>query len=478
MDGMRVTVREILEASKGRLLAGDPDRVVEHIALDSRRMEGADLFVPIIGEKTDGHRYIAGAFANGAEAAFTCEHDQIPPELEPWCGSGSPMTARVLIRVEDTVKALQGLGLYLRSRLSMPVVGITGSVGKTTTRELVSCALSGGLKVTATEGNSNGQLGVPVTLGRMDPAAQIAVMEMGMSEPGEMARIAAIAKPDVALITNIGVSHIENLGSRENIFKEKLHITDGFTDKNTLIVNGDDDWLSTLRGKTACRLITYGMKPGNDLTAKDIISDGQNTRFTLVLALDGVPVEKEVRLNVPGDHNVMNAMAAAAAAIAVGVDLDAAIAALLNFHGFKRRLQWVEAKDLLILDDSYNASPESSMAAARVLAETEGPGRRIMIFADMLELGAVAEGYHRDVCSYAEALGLDMLITIGQLAAKGAALSGIAEKKRMQVRSFSNNAEAIEALPSLLQKGDRVLVKGSNGMHLEEIVTFLRETAL
>ena len=475
---MKITVREIVKATRGRLMAGDPGRTVEHIALDSRHMEGADLFVPIIGEKTDGHKYIINAFENGAEAAFTSEHDELTPELGQFCVPLVPSPSRELIRVEDTVKALQDLGLYLRSLFAMPVVGITGSVGKTTTRELVSCALSGGLKVTATEGNSNGQLGVPVTLGRMDPSADIAVMEMGMSEPGEMARIAAIAKPDIALITNIGVSHIENLGSRENIFKEKLHIADGFGEKNTLIVNGDDDWLSTLKGRTACRLITYGLQPGNDLTAKHVVSDGMTTRFTLVMDLDGVPVEKEVRLNVPGNHNVMNALAAAAAAVTAGVDLDAAIGALQKFRGFKRRLQWVDGKSVRILDDSYNASPESSMAAARVLSETACSGRRVMVFADMLELGGAAEGFHRDVCNYVNALGLDLLITIGRLAGKGADLSKAAKDGRMPVRSFANNAEAMEALPSLLQKDDYVLVKGSNGMHLEEIVSFLREMAL
>ena len=472
-----VTVRDILKAAGGRLLAGDPDAAVEHIALDSRQMEGRDLFVPIIGEKTDGHRYIAGAFANGAAASFTSEHDQIPEELRPHCVPLAPSDSRALIRVEDTVAALQAFGLFLRSRFSMPVVGITGSVGKTTTRELVSAALSGGLRVTATEGNSNGQLGVPVTLGRLDETADIAVMEMGMSEPGEMARIAAIAQPDIALITNIGVSHIENLGSRENIFKEKLHITDGFDEKNTLIVNGDDDWLSTLKGKTACRLITYGLGPENDLTARDIVSDGKTTRFTLVMQSDGSPVEKEVKLNVPGEHNVMNAMAAVAAAVTAGVDADAAIAALLHYSGFKRRLQWVEANGFRILDDSYNASPESTMAAAKVLADTPCEGRRVMIFADMLELGAVAENYHRDVCDYVDSLGLDLLVTIGELAGKGASQSRISENGRMDLYSSPNNAKAMEALPVLLQNGDTVLVKGSNGMHLEEIVRSIREMA-
>ena len=470
-----ITVKDIVTAAGGRLLAGDPDAAVKNISLDSRHMEGADLFIPVIGEKTDGHRYISGAFANGAEASFTSEHDAVPEDLSAWCCGEN---GRALIRVENTVAALQAFGLFLRGRLHMPVVGITGSVGKTSTRELVSCALSGGLKVTATEGNSNGQLGVPVTLGRMDETADIAVMEMGMSEPGEMARIAAIAKPDIALMTNIGVSHIENLGSRESIFKEKLHIADGFTENNTLIVNGDDDWLSTLKGKTACRLITYGLKEGNDLRAKEIVSDGKSTRFLLQMNLKELSAEKEVRLNVPGEHNVMNAMAAVAAAVTAGVDADAAIGALLRYQGFKRRLQWLDAGALKILDDSYNASPESSMAAAKVLADTPCGGRRVMIFADMLELGAAAPKYHRDVCDFVSTLGVDALITIGRLAGAGAADSRLLTGSGMTLRSFENNAAAIAALPELIKGGDTVLVKGSNSMHLEEIVAALREMAL
>ena len=471
-----VTVADLLAATGGTLLGGEAQTALEHISLDSRTMEGNDLFIPVIGEKTDGHRYIAGAFAAGAAASLTSRHDKVPEELAAFVQPASGEPPRALIRVDDTVQALQAFGLFLRSRLSMPVVGVTGSVGKTSTREMIACALSGGLSVTQTTGNSNGQLGVPVTLGRLDETADIAVMEMGMSEPGEMARIAAIARPDVAVMINIGVSHIENLGSREAIFREKLHITDGFTEDNTLIVNGDDDWLSTLKGRTRCRLVTYGLGPDNDLRAEDIRSDGQTTAFTLVLR--GGTVKKTVRLSVPGEHNVMNALAAVAVSQTAGVDTDAAIAALAGFHGFKRRLQWLDGRDVRILDDSYNASPESTKAAAKVLAETACAGRRVMIFADMLELGETAPRFHREVCDCAAALGLDLLITIGRLAGEGAGASEELRRRNTAYAGFADNAAAKAALPGLLRKGDTVLVKGSNGMHLEEIVRFLQETAL
>lgn len=471
-DMKNVTVNDIVTAVGGRLLCGGGDTVIENISLDSRSMKGADLFIPIRGENTDGHRYIAGAFSNGAAASFAAQDADLSDFLS--CGGINfcDDNTKAVIVVDDTVKALQSLGKYLRKRLDMPFVGITGSVGKTSTREMVAKALSAGLKVTSTQGNFNGQLGVPVTLGNMDDTANAAVIEMGMSEPGEMARIAAIARPDIAVITNIGVSHIENLGSRRAIFEEKLHITDGFTKDNTLIINGGDDMLSALKGKTLYRLITCGMEPDNDFYAYDIQPDGQGTSFELCINTDSVKAKKKVRLSVPGRHNVMNAMTAVAAAAALGVDTDKAIEALKEFKGFKRRLEWIKAACLTILDDSYNASPESAVAAARVLADSDTAGRRVCIFADMLELGAEAQRLHAGVCAEIASLKPDVFITIGELAAKGAALA------KAKAFSFADNGEAKEALPSILKKGDTVLVKGSNGMHLEEIVSFLRELIL
>ncbi|MBP3927128.1 MAG: UDP-N-acetylmuramoyl-tripeptide--D-alanyl-D-alanine ligase, partial [Clostridium sp.] len=257
MEG--ICVREIAKATKGVLLCGSEEQPVRHISIDSRAMRGEDLFVPLIGEKNDAHRFLSQAMENGAVCALSSEHDTAP---EGFTGA--------LIRVQDTKKALQALGSFLRSRLSIPVVGITGSVGKTTTREMVAAALSAGYRTFKTPGNHNSQVGVPITVSEISAEDEIAVLELGMSEPGEMEPIARIAAVDVAVMTNIGVTHIENLGSRENILKEKLHIQDGMKNGGILIVNGDNDMLKTVTAKEGCVTLRYGFAPYNDYRAEQL----------------------------------------------------------------------------------------------------------------------------------------------------------------------------------------------------------------
>ena len=245
---MNMTAGHIAEVSGGTILLGSPRTPVEHISLNSNNMKGNDLFVPLIGEKVDAHRFLFQAVEQGAAAVFTSEHRAAPEGAEG-----------VWIRVEDTKKALQALGTYCRSRLGLPVIGITGSVGKTTTREMVAAALSAERQVFKTPGNYNSQVGVPVTMwemGRED--YDIAVVELGMSEVGEMTVIARIACPDMAVITNIGVTHIGQLGSQENIYREKMSIQDGLKAGGILILNGDDPWLAKSRAKEGCRVVFYG----------------------------------------------------------------------------------------------------------------------------------------------------------------------------------------------------------------------------
>ena len=293
-----VTAADVASAVNGRLLCGDPGQLIENIAIDSRTMKGNDIFVPIRGAKVDGHRFIQGAFQAGAVASFTADHEEMD---DP---------SHVYIRVEDTVKALQDLGAWYRSRITFPILGITGSVGKTTTRAMITAALSSERRVTATAGNSNGQLGVPITICDMDLSAQIGILEMGMSEPGEMPRIARVARPQLGVVTNIGVSHIENLGSRENICREKLHLADGFTPDMPMILNGDDDLLRGYRDTKAFRLVFYGLGRDNDYYAEDIHAEAGQVSFTAVHG----DRRKSLTLHVPGEHNVMNALAALAAA--------------------------------------------------------------------------------------------------------------------------------------------------------------------
>ena len=238
-----VTVQDLVEATGGRLLAGDPNREVKKIRLDSRQVEVGDLFVPIIGEKVDGHKFIPQVVAAGAAVVLTSEHDEVPENA----GDAA------YIRVDETKEALQNIGRYLRSRLSLPLVGVTGSVGKTTTREMIAAGLSAKYRVYKTPGNSNSQVGVPITISEISEKDEVGVIELGMSEPGELTIIAQIAKIDMAVITNIGITHIEQLGSRENIYKEKMTIQDGLKDDGVLILNGDDD---IQRVRTALRRST------------------------------------------------------------------------------------------------------------------------------------------------------------------------------------------------------------------------------
>ena len=448
MEG--ITIRDIVEATGGRLLCGSCDTPVRHVSINSRNMQGDDIFVPIIGARIDAHQFIEGAFAAGAVAVFTSEHDSMEDE-RPW------------IRVEDTIQALQDLGRECRRRLTMPFIGITGSVGKTTTREMVTAALSGGKRVFSTAGNSNGQLGVPITLSEVDPQAEITILEMGMSEPGEMARIADIARVGMAIFTNIGVSHIENLGSRENICREKMHITDGFGADSVAILNGDDDILAGYRGKLPFRTVYYGTGEDADFQAKDIHTEGDRTEFTLEAPIG----ELTISLQVPGMHNVLNALAALAAAAECGVPLELAARKLEDFQGFQRRLQILTRNGMTIIDDSYNASPESMRAALQVLAAARTEGRRIAVLADMLELGPDAPLFHYQTGAYGASLPIDCFFTVGALSRH---LAQAVEEAGIPVFSFATNQEAVEALHSWLKQGDTLLLKGSNGMKLGEIL--------
>ena len=239
-----VRVKDIVEALGGRLLCGNPEASLMHISIDSRVMKGNDLFVPLIGEKTDAHDFIGQALENGAAAVLTSRHSQMESHC-PW------------IQVEDTRKALQAIGSWYRARLSLPLIGVTGSVGKTTAREMVAAALSARYKVYKTPGNSNSQVGVPITVSEITGEDEIGVIELGMSLPGEMERIAMVAKVSQAVITNIGLAHIGQLGSKENICREKLHIQDGMGEGGILYVNGDDPILAKVKAKKGCKRVSY-----------------------------------------------------------------------------------------------------------------------------------------------------------------------------------------------------------------------------
>lgn len=453
----QMTVNDVVKATGGRLLCGDGNTPLIHISINSQTMEGSDLFVPLIGAKVDAHRFIEQAWKNGAAATLTSEHDAME-DSHPW------------IRVEDTKKALQDIGAYYRRRFRLPLVGITGSVGKTTTREMVATALSAGYQVYKTKKNLNSQVGVPITLAGISSGDEIGVLELGMSEPGELTVIARIADVDMAVITNVGVTHIEQLGSQENIFREKMTIQDGLKDGGILFLNGDDERLKQTAAKAGCRTIFYGGGENCEYRFEDVRIHNGYPAFTAVHGDRRIPVQ----LGIMGRHNVSNAMVALAVADQNGVSMEAAAKKLEEFHGFQNRQQIYENHGVTIIDDTYNASPASMEAGLEVLNSMTNASRRIAVLADMKELGDQAVRFHREIGHYIAAHPVDLVFTLGELAAEIEA--GIREGGGTCTCCHfdGEDREGLKAkLGEVLAGGDCVLLKGSNSMNLGEVAAHL-----
>ena len=453
---MKLTVREIAEACGGRILCGDAGAVVTSFVTDSRTAGPGTMFVPVVGERVDAHRFIPQVFAAGAAASFTQREDITP--------------GGTLVLVEDSVAALQKAAAAWRRRFTIPVVGITGSVGKTTTKEMVALAVSVGKNTMKTLGNANSQVGLPLTVCRLEEEHEAAVIEMGVSMPGEMERLCAVARPDFAVMTNIGLSHIEYMKTQENIRDQKFHITDAFHTGSVLFLNTDDPLLRELYGRQPYPTVGFGMGDEADYRAVQICADGSGSTF-----LCKAPRwEKTVRVPGPGEHNIRNALAAIAVAETLGVDTDAAIAALGTYTPPAMRQQVHNAGGITVLDDTYNASPDSVNGALDILASLPVTGRRVAVLADMFELGDHTVEAHESVGAHAARRGIPVLAAVGAQA--GHILAGYTRCGGMNCAAFADNAAVCAYLSGLLQPGDAVLVKGSRGMHTDEIVRYLLET--
>ena len=473
-----ITVKELLEATGGNLLLGQEDQHAGHISLDSRKMEGDDLFVPIVGERVDAHLFLCQAIASGAAAVFTSEHhrwEDVKASVRQQCGGNREQEKKALgaawIEVPDTKKALQDLGSFCRKRLTLPLVGITGSVGKTTTREMIAEALSAGFLVYKTPGNSNSQVGVPITIAEIPQSAEIGVIELGMSEPGEMERISRVARVDCAVITNIGVAHIEQLGSQEHILEEKLHIQDGMPAEGILFLNGDDPLLASVVPKEGRKRVLYGLGRDCDYRAEDLHLEEGYPVFTAVHGDRSV----RVRLQVMGSHMVSNAMAALAVADTYGLSMEKAALALGQFKGYKGRQQIFQWGGVTVIDDSYNASPVSMKAGLEVLASVKGEGRRIAVLADMKELGLEAVRFHEEIGAYIGEHPLDMVLLLGELASCIGSGMDAARAVTPHIE-MDRLAQVEEWLDEHIREGDCILFKGSNSMKLSEAVNHLKET--
>lgn len=472
-------VKDIVAAINGQLLYGDENMPVSNFCTDSNKVGENNMFVPVIGERVDGHRFIKGALDNGAVGSLTSSKEAVAELISTWQSEGS--LGKPIILVDNTVAALQRCAKSYEQRISIPKLGVTGSVGKTTTKEMIACALSGGLKVFKTAGNSNSQIGVPITIMNIKAEDEIAVIEMGMSEKGEMERLAKLLNLDAVVLTNIGVSHIEQLGSQENILKEKWHIADALKSGGAVFLNGDDELLrkkaQELEGDNRYKVITFGKSEGCTYRAVNVAVNELGINFDAEYGKAGLDnccgnenkSSVNIQLSVLGDHNVINALVALAVAKEFGVAESDAVKALSEYRGIAMRQQVTKKDGIIYIDDSYNASPDSMKAGLSVLAQTKAK-RRIAVLADMLELGENAAEYHRQVGEYAGSSMVDELVLFGELAKN---IGYGAEQYVKNITAFSTREELVDYLCNTLIEGDAVLFKGSRGMKLNEVVDAL-----
>ena len=451
---MNITVKEIVEVTGGTLLCGDENVVANDVCIDSRVTKEGDLYVPIIGERTDGHIYIERALEK-CVATLTSIHNDVVVSDKPY------------IKVDNTIKALQDIGAYIRDKFDIPMIGVTGSVGKTTTREMIATALSAELNVYKTSGNQNSQIGTPITLSRIKEDAEVAVLELGMSEEGQMEILSAMVKPDICVVSKIGVAHIEFLKTKENIRKEKLSITSHMNKDGALFLNGDDPMLEEIKGTTDVKTFYYGTKEWCDYRAENIHMENYQYVYDYVHGEDRI----RVVLNALGKHNVIDSLAGLAIADYMKLDVGKAAKQFESFQGLRLKLLHIPGK-YTIIDDTYNASPDSMKASIDVLDEIEvtSGGRKLCVLGDMFELGENSEKYHKEVGEHLAKKKIDDLIVVGDLSQH---IADVVEASESDIKCyrFKDNGEVALYLLSVMQPEDIVLIKGSNGMHLDEIVS-------
>ena len=454
-----ITIKEILEAAGGRLLQGSETDTVTGIKHDSRELEAGDMFVAVIGQSMDGHRFIPQIIRDGCRAVLVSHTDEWFAKI----GEASEPVSVIL--VDDTIEAMGRLAAWYLESLNIRRAAVTGSVGKTSTRDMIYYVLSEKYSCGRNLKNYNNNIGIPISVFRFDENTEATVLEMGMDAFGEIEYLSSIVKPHIGIITNIGVAHMEKLGSRDGIFRAKMEITGNIAaekDGGTLIFPGDDEYLTKDRTKGDYSQIEIGFGEGCDF----IISNVQD------FGIEGIEFDVEcpdesvhVRLPVAGTHNAVNGTVALACGKRMGVSLKEGAAGLAKAELTGSRLRKIQGKEVTIIDDTYNANPASMMSALDVLDRSRG-ARKVAILGDMFELGDDTESLHRSVGEHAAKIGTDSVIAIGRLAANIAEGAGGVH--------FPDKESFLKVMDEYIRPGDIVLVKASRGMHMEDIVGRLK----
>ena len=433
----------------------EKDTCVSGIVIDNRKVEPGFLFVAIRGERVDGHSFVGKAFEAGAAA---CLVEEIPENAEGPC-----------IVVESTLQAMKDVAEYYRTTLDIKVVGITGSVGKTSTKEMIASVLEQKYRVLKTQGNFNNEIGVPLTIFGIREEHQVAVLEMGISDFGEMHRLSKMVKPDICVMTNIGLCHLENLKTRDGILQAKSEIFDFAATPCHAVLNGDDDKLITLKGREEIHPVFFGMNGTHDMMAENVRDLGlEGMECDLVTKDSSI----HVRIPIPGMHMVYNAMAGALVGMQLGMSMEEIKAGieLLKPTGGRNNILTVGKRK--IIDDCYNANPISMRASIDVLSKAQG--RKVALLGDMGELGENEGQLHYEIGEYVAEKGIDCLICVGKLSnhMKEAASKN---SNGMQIAYYENLTELLEHLNDYLEEEDTILVKASHFMHFEKLVEILRK---
>lgn len=453
--------REIIAATNGTLLTGDATQMFADVSTDTREQQAGKLFIPLPGPRFDGHDFIPAAVRSGAAGLLIREGEEY--RLNEIAGQ----TALTVISVRDTLAALGDVAHFWREKFPIPVVAITGSAGKTTTKEMTAQILGQIKNTLQTEGNFNNLVGLPLTLLRLRQAHEVAIVEMGTNVPGEIGRLSRLAAPDVGLITNIGPAHLEGLKSVAMVKEEKGELFRQLAESGTAVVNVDDEAVRELAARRSGRRVTYGLRGKADVAAADVTMSRQGLGFTLTIGSD----KGRVEMAAAGTHNLMNALAAAAISSALSIPLDVIRQGLQSFKPVPGRMEIIPLKNGgFLIDDSYNANPVSVREALMTLQKLRADRRGTVILGDMLELGGQTEAWHEEIGGLLATTGVDRLFLRGAFARMTAA--GAKKRGLSPACIFfpATSKDIVAELSSSWQKGEWLLVKGSRAMKMEEVV--------